>query len=557
MEVLCGGTMKSRFKIKMIFILTLLFMVFGFTNIAMADSLPANLTLNQIQRVDFGRADTSYLALFPDLEADQLKINNLLNMYNQAVINLSSEELIDFGDSMTFFMNSVDISLEDGQIIAMYLYNDGVYFISGYQNDGLHGYRITGGALSKKLYDLALSYFLTAQGVILNSREIRLGEEVKISSDCAWDEAKIFLMPTYSPCTIPSAPSPYPIPEAILIAQIPVEHDRFTYTFTLTEEMGKKIDSSAGKIKEGEWQLVVISGGMSTFSSVNILPREIPEPLAVAYDRGRVYIWNEKGIVGDYEINAQDQPLLINNSKFNEQTMTYLSLEFLQKYLGVQVKCIGTGKYILGSELSLNLETNRINAKMNGTMPYLSGYLGNFSGRLRLPWEGIAKYFSYKTIWWGPEQVVFLRNLDDIPAEIQGKMGQNQQSRGTGQQVKIMINGKSVNYTTLKPYLDPISKKVMVPLRDTVKALGGNLTWYPLHHSEYPDEDTYYYRWAGANTGIVSYTQVRLGNRVWDLYQKAVTKNTVTMVSLKQLALSLGYNLTWDSKNKQVIMSLY
>lgn len=550
--------MGIKYKGKMPFVLIILLSIFCFSTIAVADSLPGNLALEQVKRVDFGRADTTYLALFPDLDSDREKIGNLLLMYNQALKNLSAEELIDFGDDMTFFMYSVDISLNDGQIIGFYLHDNGIYFITDYQNDGLHGYRIIDEALDKKFYDLALSYFVPAQGVTINSRELRLGDEVKISSDCAYGEAKIFLMPTYTPCTIPSAPDPYPIPEAILIAQVPVEHDRFTYTFSLTEKMGKTLDGSGGKIAAGEWQVVVKSEGSGTYLPIMILPREIPEPLAVAYDRGRVLVWNEQGIVGDYRISNFEQPLLINNSKFNEQTMTYLSLDFLRKYLGIQVGANGEGQYSLGGTgLGMNIETNRQYAKMNGTMPYLTGYLGDFGGSLRLPWEGIAGYFAYKTKWLGPEQVVFLRNLDKIPPALLNRLNSSADKGGKLRQVQVAVNGKQIAFKGQAAYLDPMTQKIMVPLRDTVKALGGKVIWYPLYQPENPqDEDPYDERWL--DTGVASYTQVSLGNRVWGLYRQFLPENTgVTKVSLRQLALALGYDLTWDAQNKQVIMSLH
>jgi len=545
--------MGTKLKGKMIFVLMIFLLIFCFSAIATAYSLPGDLTPEQIKRVDFGRADTSYIPLFPDLENDKEKIGKLLEAYNRAVKSVGAEGPIDFGDAMTFFMNSVSFTLSDGNIISMYLYNNGVYFISAYQDDGPHGYKFMDETAAKTFFDLALSYFVPAQGVTINSRELRLGEEVKITSDCAYGEAKIFLMP--SPRQTSAAYYPYPTADAILIAQFPVEHDSFTYTFTLKEEIGKKVDDYTGKISPGTWEVVVVGGSMTSYIYVKVLPKEIPAPLAVAYDRGRVIVWNEKGIIGDYSIPAQEQPLLINNSKFYEQTMTYLTFDFLHKYLQVQVSGSGEGKYLIGpSELGLNLETNRLYAKMNGTTPYLTGYLGNFSGRLRLPWEEIGGYFAYKTKWLGPEQVVFLRNLDSIPEAIKVKMGQYQASGGKGSRIKIVIDGKGVIYTGQRPCQDTLSKKILVPLRDTVKALGGNVTWYPLHHPEDPNEDSYYDRWA--DTGIASYTQISLGNRVWGIYQPFLPGNNgATQVSISQLALALGYDIKWDSKDMQVTLT--
>ena len=91
-----------------------------------------------------------------------------------------------------------------------------------------------------------------------------MGQQVTVSSDVAWaKEAHILLTPSYWPMTIPSAPFPYPAPEAILLATVPVEHNRFTYTFTLAEEIGTKLDGSPGRIGPGAWLLVVGSGGQT------------------------------------------------------------------------------------------------------------------------------------------------------------------------------------------------------------------------------------------------------------------------------------------------------
>lgn len=520
-------------------------LLIGLSAASAAESLPNQLSLEQVERVDFSRADTAYLS-FPDVENDREKILSLLNMYNQAFKTIGPEGPVDFGADIPFFMNEVSICLKDGQSFSIYLYDQGIYYITGYQEDGLHGFQVTNQALGKKFYDLAMSLFVPAREVTLDCREFKLGDQVTVSSDHARGEALIFLMPTYSPCTIPSAPDPYPIPEAILLDRVPVEHDCFSHTFTLKEEMGKKMDGSPGQIRPGEWQLVVSSGGGSTFLPVFILPPEIPTPRAVAYDGGRVLVWQEGKIQFNAQIHPNDQPLLINNSKFNSSPITYISLSFLGQYLGVPVENAG-GKFILGGpELGLTVEPDRKYARMNGTMPYLSGIMGKNGGVWRLPWEELARFFSYQVKWLGPEKVVFLRNQKSIPDEMLSELNKPQFNSDIVQGVKISLAGENTIYSSGKPYFDRSAGKVMVPLRDTIAALGGKLVWYPI---DYDNNDPLHSRRLGA--GVISYMEVTLGNHVWGLYQGTEKNGSTTMVQLRQLALALGYQLTWDSQNMQ------
>ncbi|KKM09712.1 hypothetical protein SY88_17375 [Clostridiales bacterium PH28_bin88] len=314
---------------------------------ALAEDIPPQLAVSDLERVDFTRADTTYRALFPGVPEDREKIERMVELYNRAIPSLGPE--VSFYEEnpkgMTFFLNQVGFSLTDGRSVTLVLYQ-GVSV-----DTGTHAKSrlVTDPEVSKELEELALSYFVPAKGVEVSAREFRMGQEVTVSSDAArGKEAYILLMPSYSPMTTPSAPFPYPVPEAILLDTVPVGNGRFSYTFTLVEETGRKLDGSPGRVGPGSWQLVVSSGGGTTMLPVTILPAEAPEPRAVVYRRGKVFTWIAgEGLRQGSLADPADQPLLISEAKWGSPD-TQVSLDFLRDWLRVPVTEVEPGRFRLG-----------------------------------------------------------------------------------------------------------------------------------------------------------------------------------------------------------------
>ncbi len=91
---------------------------------------------------------------------------------------LGTEEPIDFGNQMIFFINRVHFTLNDGTDFTMYLYDDGIYFLTEYKNNVLYGFYVTDKNFGKELFETALSYFVPAEETSLSSYELRLGDKL-------------------------------------------------------------------------------------------------------------------------------------------------------------------------------------------------------------------------------------------------------------------------------------------------------------------------------------------------------------------------------------------
>lgn len=305
---------------------------------ARASDLPAPLEADDLVTVDFARSDTDFRPLFPDLEEDRQKIVRLLALYRQALAGLGPESSLaeELGKSLPGlrFLPRVSLTLRDGHEITLVLYH-GVIICP---EDGDRCRRMTDPRVSRELEALARSYFVPARGVQVSSRELRMGRPVTVTSDVARAEkASILLTPSYSPMTIPSAPSPYPVPEAILLATVPVEHDRFTYTFTLTETLGTKPDCSAGRLGPGAW-LLVVQAGSQTMVPVSILPEEAGKVRAVVCRRDRVLVWTpEEGLREGRVASPADRPRLLGEAPWGSP-VTHVSPGFLRDWLGVAVE---------------------------------------------------------------------------------------------------------------------------------------------------------------------------------------------------------------------------
>ncbi|TDA70319.1 MAG: hypothetical protein D9V47_01915 [Clostridia bacterium] len=536
--------MSARSK-RWLFVTAVIIFALSAAAVAQAADLPPKLAVSDLERVDFYRSDTIYRPLFPEVKEDREKIERLLALYNRAQASLGPEISFyeEFGDAMPMFLNRVSFSLTGGRSVTMVLYQG----VSLYTENLTQSRRVTDPEVSKQLEEVALSYFVPAKGVEVSARELHMGQQVTVSSDAARSkEAHILLLPSYWPVTIPSAPFPYPVPEAILLATVPVEHDRFRYTFTLAEEMGRKLDGSPGRIGPGAWQLVVESGG-ETMLPVTILPAEAPEPRAVVYRQGQVFTWTtgeglRKGSLSD----PADQPLLTGETKWGSP-VTHVSLDFLRDWLGVPVAEVEPGRYRLGGpELNLTIAASDDKALVNGTMLSLGGTLRETGGVVRLPWTDLGRFFGYRVQWLGPETVVFLRGLDKVPPDLRPALAPGRvTATRRGRAVTVTLDGKKVVPGKQQAYLDPGCGRVMVPLRATVAALGGRVDWFPVLPG-YRESD------AGANDGLAPYGEdvnawvdVTAGRNAWRVYLTPA-EGGPAMVPLRELAMALGFDLSWD-----------
>jgi len=79
---------------------------------------------------------------------------------------------------MIFFINRVHFTLNDGTDFTMYLYDDGIYFLTEYKNNVLYGFYVTDKNFGKELFETALSYFVPAEETSLSSYELRLGDKL-------------------------------------------------------------------------------------------------------------------------------------------------------------------------------------------------------------------------------------------------------------------------------------------------------------------------------------------------------------------------------------------
>jgi len=505
--------------------------------------------VGDLARVDFARSDTEFRPLFPDLEEDREKIKRLLELYRQALAALGPESTLaqELGENQPalWFLNRVRLTLRDGGCITLILYQ-GVIICP---EDGGRCYRVTDPQVSRELEELALSYFVPAQGVRVSASQLRMGQPVTVSSDVARaKEAHILIMPSYSPMTIPSAPYPYPVPEAILIATVPVERDRFTYTFTLTETLGTKLDGSPGRLGPGAWLLVVQSGSQ-TMVPVSILPEEAWEPRAVGYCRGRVFVWTAgEGLNEGRRSSPADQPLLIGEARWGSP-VTHVSPGFLRDWLGVAVTELAPGRWRLGrAELNLTVALGDDKARVNGTMLDLGGTVRQTAGTARLPWTELGRFFGYRVQWRGPETAVFLRGLDRVPPELERALAAAQVGVGRrGRAVTLTLDGKKLDLGNHQAYLDPGQGRVMVPLRATVAALGGRVEWFAVRPG-YREAD------AAASGGLAPYGEevtawvdVSRGGNVWRVYLTPAEGGSTVMVPLRELAAALGFDLLWEA----------
>jgi len=509
--------------------------------LAQNTGLPPVLTPDEVERVDFTRSDVGFRSLFSDLPGDRPKIERLLNLYNRAVANLGPEEPWDAdGIAALWFMPRVHLMLTDGRHITLVLHNG----VTLYADTPERSRRVTDPEVSAELSELASSYFLPAEGVTVDRRTVRIGQTVTVRGDnLQAKEVQLFLMPSYWPRSIPSAPAPYPVPEALLVATVPVTDHRFTYTFTVIEEMGRRLNGSPGKVGPGAWELVV-KGDAEWAIPMTILPPGPAEPRAVVYDRERVLTWDEgEGVRIDTLVHPADRPLLVETG--GHGVSTYISLDFLQRWLEIPVVPVGPHRYRIGPpELGLTVEAGEDYARVSGTMFKLGGVLEQQSGRWRLPWSGLGFFFDYRVQWLGPERVAFLRNLNGLPAEVQEALASGALASARGRPITVTLAGRDLHLAG-QAYLDPGRNRVMVPLRTTVEALGGRVEWFPLNPGWERTAAGHNYGMPPTGGEIDSYVDVTLGDRLWRVYLTPDMAGP-TVVPLRDLALAFSYELVWN-----------
>lgn len=518
----------------------------GLSQKVMANELPVKINISDVKNISqTTMMSVTFKKLYPELKTDKNKMQSLLDVINNA--GLGREEHFDIVPAQSPFLTSVIIELKNKQSLIITLFNSKAIFSMRFEGEKCLGRRISNAKKSQEFIKLLEKSFSLTKGITLNSRIFRMGDQVIVSTDQAdiegETEANILLMPSYQPVTIPSAPAPYPVPEAILLGKVPIKYGQFSYKFKLQEAMGKLMNGKTGQISPGEWQLVV--GG--SFLPITILPHQIPQPKVVIYDHGRILTWNkQEGTKIVKYISPSEQPILISNPKISSP-ITHVSLNFLLKYLGVEVKMLSPDKYQLSNPgINISVQVYKDVAQINSTMFQLGGVLERYDRTVMLPWEDIQKFFGYKMQWTGAQQAVFLCNLDKIPDQLRPKIKANKAFDSQVIPVTVKVGAKKIDFGTLHAYWDSECREVIVPLRGTALALGGKMNWMQFDNNAY--------NMLPIAREVKSLAEVHIGDRYWRIYLTPDENKSIT-VPLGKLAFALGYNLTWNDANTEVTLN--
>lgn len=528
------------------------------TVVIKTDTLPPQLdpppliNSQDISRINFAGVDYPYFPLYPDNDEDRAKIELLVELYNKALSNLG--EVVLTGDPYTtsIDMNQIRFILRSGKTyIMMFPNGEETTYI---YNDQDMGHIVKDAKLGREIREQSQNYFVE-EGHRISSREFRMGDKVSGKQERVKAETvHILIRPSRDNVTIPSAPEPYSTPDSILVATIPVKDGRFSYTFTLTPEIGKCLDGSPGKIGPGAWNLVY-RGDYYGESYFLILPSQIPEPKAIVYDRGKVHIWSEKeGVRSETLKNPAVAPCIMGESQWGG-CPTDVSLQFIRDFLDIPIAEVRPGQYRIGDpELGLTVSEGEKDALINGTRIQLDASpLRKLGDTMRIPWESLGYFFGYRCQWLGPEQVAMLCNMDEIPQEILQIVGKDDIGHKPGKKVTIMLDGVPLDLGGKDAFTDIASGKVMVPLRETARALGAELHGFQLNRYRELDEVFAEHNYGLPDLGpkVKSYIDVLLGRKMWRVYLTPQTEQN-TFVSINELAMALGFTPVWDGQNYRV-----
>lgn len=512
---------------------------------------PILIKSDDISQIDFSRMGELYSALYSDYEEDTEKIKQLVALYNQAAGNLGERSSLYHNTSSAFALQYHFI-LNNGKVFTM-LFNDieGTCIRAG---DSGIAFKVKDPKLSKEIKEKSEKYFV-GERLQINPTELRMGEQITIRQDhVETDKVHIFLRPSRDGVTIPSAPQPYPTQDSILIATIPVENNRFKYSFILTPEIGKLYDGSGGKIGPGQWSLMY-AGGYLSGHNLTILPSDMPEQKAVIYDRGRIYTWSQgQGVKTEILKDPKQAPFIIGESQWGGSPLD-VSLKFVNDWLDIDVTEVEQGKYRLGpAKLGLTVKEGDKKAWVNGTMIQLDASpLRKIEDTIRLSWPRLGFFFGYRCQQLGPEQVAFLQNMDEIPQEIQQILKKDEMAYKPGKKVVVGLEGKPIDLGDKQAFVDNATGRIIVPLRETARALGAELQGFQLNRDKELDELMAEHNYGLIDIGpkVKSYLNILLGRKQWRVYLTPETEQN-TMISIDELAFALGYKPIWDAENSRL-----
>jgi len=134
------------------------------------------------------------------------------------------------------------------------------------------------------------------------------------------------------------------------------------------------------------------------------------------------------------------------------------------------------------------------------------------------------------------------------PAELQKVLTSKQvSSTRSNRTVTVTLDGEKPVLGNQQAYLDPERERVIVPLRAAVEALGGKVNQFPVLQG-YRENEAELRR----NGGLAPYAEdvnawvdVALGQNTWRIFLTS-SESGSAMVPLRELALALGYQLSWD-----------
>jgi len=192
-----------------------------------------------------------------------------------------------------------------------------------------------------------------------------------------------------------------------------------------------------------------------------------------------------------------------------------VGIDFIKDWLDIPVTQGEAGQYLFGDPgMGLMVLEREAKARVNDTDISIGHPLRKVGETVRLPWKNLAYFLGYRSQYLGPERLLMLRNMEEIPEplrkiiEDQGKM-----SYKAGESVALALEGRNLELSGKTAFVDKISGRIMVPLRETAKALGAQFYGFPMERNSEIDKTM-----ADHNYGLVD-----IGpdvKAIWILYLK-------------------------------------
>lgn len=122
-----------------------------------------------------------------------------------------------------------------------------------------------------------------------------------------------------------------------------------------------------------------------------------------------------------------------------------------------------------------------------------------------------------------------------------------------GESVALALEGRNLELSGKTAFVDKISGRIMVPLRETAKALGAQLYGFPMERNSEIDKTMVDHNYGLVDIGpdVKAYLDIIFESKIWRVYLTPETEQN-TMISIDELSLALGYVYEWD-KGKNTV----